>query len=212
MRAIQLIPVFILFSLSSIAQKYDLAKWVELLKDNSASQYISHYRVYLDITKIDSASKIKAAIEIEKECAKGNKRLRLLGRSVKAKIFFYHIRPGDSLYAAQMKDCLNEAIAMDEPYLQAEFGRWYSEMLNSMNQTELAIQYAITSLKQQEYLGYENFAAISIFNMWVGEALLQAGYNNDAISFLHRGLQLAQTDTLVKPFRFIYTYNNLGLA
>lgn len=212
MRAIQLIPVFILFSLSSIAQKYDLAKWVELLKDNSASQYISHYRVYLDITKIDSASKIKAAIEIEKECAKGNKRLRLLGRSVKAKIFFYHLRPGDSLYAAQMKDCLNEAIAMDEPYLQAEFGRWYSEMLNSMNQTELAIQYAITSLKQQEYLGYENFAAISIFNMWVGEALLQAGYNNDAISFLHRGLQLAQTDTLVKPFRFIYTYNNLGLA
>jgi len=212
MRAIQLIPVFILFSLSSMAQKYDLAKWVELLKDNSASQYISHYRVYLDITKIDSASKIKAAIEIEKECAKGNKRLRLLGRSVKAKIFFYHLRPGDSLYAAQMKDCLNEAIAMDEPYLQAEFGRWYSEMLNSMNQTELAIQYAITSLKQQEYLGYENFAAISIFNMWVGEALLQAGYNNDAISFLHRGLQLAQTDTLVKPFRFIYTYNNLGLA
>lgn len=212
MRALQLIPVFILFSLSSIAQKYDLAKWVELLKDNSASQYISHYRVYLDITKIDSASKIKAAIEIEKECAKGNKRLRLLGRSVKAKIFFYHLRPGDSLYAAQMKDCLNEAIAMDEPYLQAEFGRWYSEMLNSMNQTELAIQYAITSLKQQEYLGYENFAAISIFNMWVGEALLQAGYNNDAISFLHRGLQLAQTDTLVKPFRFIYTYNNLGLA
>jgi tetratricopeptide (TPR) repeat protein/DNA-binding CsgD family transcriptional regulator len=212
MRAIQLIPVFILFSLSSIAQKYDLAKWVELLKDNSASQYISHYRVYLDITKIDSASKIKAAIEIEKECEKGNKRLRLLGRSVKAKIFFYHLRPGDSLYAAQMKECLNEAIAMDEPYLQAEFGRWYSEMLNSMNQTELAIQYAITSLKQQEYLGYENFAAISIFNMWVGEALLQAGYNNDAISFLHRGLQLAQTDTLVKPFRFIYTYNNLGLA
>jgi tetratricopeptide (TPR) repeat protein len=212
MRAIHLILVFILFSLSSAAQTYDVNKWVGLLKDDSRSQYISHYRVYLDITKIDSASKIRAATEIAAACAKGNKHLQLMGRSVKAKIFFYHIRPGDSLYAAQMKDCLNEAIEMDNPYLQAEFGRWYSEMLNSMNQTELAVQYAITSLKQQEFLGYENFAAISIFNMWVGEALLLAGYNKDAISFLHRGLQLAQTDTLVKPFRFMYTYNNLGLA
>lgn len=212
MRANQLILVLIFFSSYSFAQKYDLKKWMELLKDNSASQYNSHYRVYLDITKIDSASKIKAAIEIEKECAKGNKRLQLIGRSVKAKIFFYHIRQGDSLYAAQMKDCLNEAIAMDEPYLQAEFGRWYSEMLNSMNQTELAVQYAITSLKQQEYLGNKNFAAISIFNMWVGEALLVAGYTHDALDFLHKGLALAQTDTLVKPFRFMYTYNNLGLA
>lgn len=212
MRAAHLILVFIFFALSSLAQKYDVNKWVALLKDDSRSQYISHYRVYLDITKIDSASKIRAATEIASECAKGNKRLRLMGRSVKAKIFFYHIRPDDSLYAAQMKECLNEAIAMDEPYLQAEFGRWYSEMLNSMNQTELAIQYAMTSLKQQEYLGYENFAAISIFNMWVGEAFLVAGYTHDAIDFLQKGLALAQTDTLVKPFRFMYTYNNLGLA
>jgi tetratricopeptide (TPR) repeat protein len=212
MRASHLILVFIFFSLSTLAQKYDVNKWVELLKDDSKSQYIGHYRVYLDITKIDSASKIRAATEIARECAKGNKHLRLMGRSVKAKLFFYHIRPGDSLYAAQMKDCLNEAIEMDNPYLQAEFGRWYSEMLNSMNQTELAVQYAITSLKQQEWLGYENFAAISIFNMWVGEALLVAGYTSDAINFLHKGLSLAQTDTLVKPFRFMYTYNNLGLA
>lgn len=185
---------------------------MQLLKNDSKSQYISHYRVYLDIAKLDSALKIKAATEIAAACAKGNRHLKLMGRSLKAKIFFYHIRPDDSLYAAQMKDCLNEAIEMDNPYLQAEFGRWYSEMLNSMNQTELAVQYAITSLKQQEYLGYENFAAISIFNMWVGEALLVAGYTNDAINFLHRGLSLAQTDTLVKPFRFMYTYNNLGLA
>jgi DNA-binding CsgD family transcriptional regulator/Sec-independent protein translocase protein TatA len=212
MKAIHLALIIIFSSLSSLAQQYDVNKWVELLKDDSKSQYISHYKVYLDITKIDSASKIRAANEIAAACAKGNKHLKLMGRSVKAKIFFYHIRPDDSLYAAQMKDCLNEAIEMDDPYLQAEFGRWYSEMLNSMNQTELAVQYAITSLKQQEYLGYENFAAISIFNMWVGEALLVAGYTNDAINFLHRGLSLAQTDTLVKPFRFMYTYNNLGLA
>lgn len=46
--------------------------------------------------------------------------------------------------------------------------------------------------------------------MWVGETLLVAGYPRDAIDHLKKGLQLA--DTLVKPFRFMYTYNNLGLA
>lgn len=133
-----------------------------------------------------------------------------MGRSVKAKLFFYYLKEGDSLYASQMKACLNEAVEMEDPYLQAEFGRWYAEMLNSMNQTELAVQYATTSLQLHHYLGLENFAAVSIFYMWLGEALLVAGYPGDAIDYLRTGLRLA--DTLVKPFRFMYTYNNLGLA
>jgi len=210
MQAIPLVIFFALCSFFSTGQDLPVADWVKRLDDNSKTQVIRHYSVYYDITKIDSASKIKAAIEIEKACAKGNKRLRLLGRSVKAKLFFYHVREGDSIYAAQMKDCLNEAIAMEDPYLQAEFGRWYAEMLNSMNQTALAVQYATTSLQLHHYLGLENFAAVSIFYMWVGEALLVAGYPRDAIDYLRTGLRLA--DTLVKPFRFMYTYNNLGLA
>lgn len=111
-----------------------------------------------------------------------------------------------------MQRCLLEAIEMEEPYLQAEFGRWYSEMLNTLGQKELAVQYATTSLKLHEYLGYENFAAVSIFYMWVGETLLVADYLPEAIDNLHKGLQLAKTDTLVRPFRFMFTYNNLGLA
>jgi tetratricopeptide (TPR) repeat protein len=185
---------------------------MERLKDKSPSQFISHYSLYREIAKLDSISRIKTAIEIEKECAKGNKRLSLLGRSVKAKIFFYNIKPNDSVYAAQMKRCLNEAIEMEEPYLQAEFGRWYSEMLNTLDQKELALQVAISSLKLHEYLGFENFAAVSIFYLWVGETLLVAGYVPESITYLNRGLQLAKTDTLVRPFRFMFTYNNLGLA
>ncbi|NCU02708.1 MAG: hypothetical protein GXC73_01875 [Chitinophagaceae bacterium] len=191
-------------------KKLPVAEWVSRLQDESKQQVTKHYTVYYDITKIDSASKIRAAIAIDSACAKGNKRLQLLGRSVKAKIFFYHIRPDDSLYAAQMKACLNEAVEIEDPYLQAEFGRWYSEMLNSMNQQELSIQYALASLRLHDYLGVENFAAVSIFYMWVGEALLVAGYPKDAVHHLNKGLRLA--DTLVKPFRFMYTYNNLGLA
>ncbi|WP_008587807.1 tetratricopeptide repeat protein [Niabella soli] len=193
-----------------MGQTLPVSDWVKRLEDNSKSQVIRHYSVYYDITKIDSASRIRAAISIEKACSKGNKRLRLLGRSVKAKLFFYYLKEGDSLYASQMKACLNEAVEMEDPYLQAEFGRWYAEMLNSMNQTELAVQYATTSLQLHHYLGLENFAAVSIFYMWLGEALLVAGYPGDAIDYLRTGLRLA--DTLVKPFRFMYTYNNLGLA
>jgi tetratricopeptide (TPR) repeat protein len=211
MRAIHLIITFICFSLYADAQKkLTVDEWVNRLKDESKQQVIKHYTVYYDITKLDSASKIRAAIEIEAACAKGNKRLQLLGKSVKSKIFFYHIRPDDSLYAAQMKSYLNEAVEMEDPYLQAEFGRWYSEMLNSMNQQELSIQYALASLRLHDYLGIENFAAVSIFYMWVGETLLVAGYPHDAIDHLRTGLRLA--DTLVRPFRFMYTYNNLGLA
>lgn len=211
MRAIHLVIVFILFSLHAIAQKLPVEEWVNRLKDESKTQVIKHYSVYYDLAnKFDSASRVRAAIEIDAACAKGNKRLQLMGRSVKAKLFFYYLKAGDSLYASQMKACLNEAVEMEDPYLQAEFGRWYSEMLNSLNEHERAVQYAMTSLRLHDYLGVENFAAVSIFYMWVGEALLVAGYPHDAINHLNKGLQLA--DTLVKPFRFMYTYNNLGLA
>lgn len=210
MRASFFITAYIFCSLDIIAQNLPVDEWANRLKDESKTQVTKHYTVYYDSTKIDSASKIKAAIAIDSVCAKGNKRLRLMGRSVKAKLFFYHLKEGDSLYAAQMKACLNEAVEMEDPYLQAEFGRWYSEMLNSLNQQELSVQYAMTSLRLHDYLGVENFAAVSIFYLWVGEALLVAGYPRDAIDHLNKGLQLA--DTLVKPFRFMYTYNNLGLA
>lgn len=210
MKATNLILVFVFYCLCASAQTPTVNDWVNRLKDKSKSQVISHYTVYYDITKIDSASRIKAAVEIEKECAKGDKRLKLLGRSVKSKLFFYYLKEGDSLYASEMKACLNEAVEMEDPYLQAEFGRWYAEMLNSLNQQELAVQYATTSLRLHHHLGLENFAAVSIFYLWVGETLLLTDYLQEAISYLHTGLELA--DTLVKPFRFMYTYNNLGLA
>ncbi len=211
MRALHLIVFFVLCSLHAIAQNLPVEDWINRLKDEGKTQVIQHYSVYYDLAgKFDSASRVRAAIEIDAACARGSERLKLLGRSVKAKLFFYYLKDGDSLYASQMKACLNEAVEMEDPYLQAEFGRWYSEMLNSLNQHERAVQYAMTSLRLHDYLGVENFAAVSIFYMWVGEALLVAGYPRDAIDHLNKGLQLA--DTLVKPFRFMYTYNNLGLA
>jgi len=212
MRAIQLIIFFILCSLYSAAQNPKIDDWVSRLKDESKSQVIKHYTVYYELTKLDSVSKINLSLEIEKECAKGNERLKLLGKSVRAKMFFYNIKPNDSLYASEMKACLNQAIEMEDLYLQAEFGRWYSEMLNTLGRKELAVQYAITSLGLHQHLGLEKFAAVSIFYLWVGETLLVTDYLPEAISYLQTGLQLASTDTLVRPFRKMFTYNNLGLA
>jgi DNA-binding CsgD family transcriptional regulator len=121
------------------------------------------------------------------------------------------LKEGDSLYAAHMKACLNEAIQMDDPYLQAEFGRWYSEMLNSLNQKELAVQYAISSLKLQEYLGLEHFPAVAQFYLWLGESLMVTDYLADAEVYLHKGLLLAQKDSLVRKENIMFTYNNLGI-
>ena len=88
MKAIHLVIVFILFSLHAIAQKLPVEEWVNRLKDESKTQVIKHYSVYYDLAnKFDSASRVRAAIEIDAACAKGNKRLQLMGRSVKAKLF-----------------------------------------------------------------------------------------------------------------------------
>lgn len=154
MRTFRLIIAFTIYSLHAVAQQLPIEEWVNRLKDESKTQVIKHYTIYYDLAgKFDSASRVRAAIEIDAACAKGNERLRLLGRSVKAKLFFYYLKAGDSLYASQMKACLNEAVEMEDPYLQAEFGRWYSEMLNSLNQQDRAIQYAMTSLRLHDYLG-----------------------------------------------------------
>lgn len=193
------------------AQNPAMETWVTRLKDDGPSQAISRFAIYQDLEKLDSAARLNAVIGLEKACLRGNQRLRLVGRSVKEKICFYTIREGDSLYAANMKACLNEAVRMDEPWLQAEFGRWYSEMLNSLNQKELAVQYAISSLKLQEYLGLGNFPAVTQFYLWLGESMMLTDYLTDAKAYLHKGLLLAQTDTLVRKFNIMFTYNNLGI-
>lgn len=201
-----------LFPSVFFAQIPDITNWVKRLNDRSPTQCITRYHVYREIQKLDPAATVLVADAIAKACQAGDQRLQIIGRSVKSKFLFYNTQPRDSIYAAELKICLNEATELDEPYLQAEFGRLYSEMLNSLNQKELAVQYAITSLKLQEYLGFENFPAVSIFYMWVGESLLITDYTTEAIQYLQKGLQLASNDTLVRPFRFMFTYNNLGLA
>lgn len=203
--------LFLLLTLAGVAQT-NIYNWIKQLRNSSDTQFKVHYAIYLQLQKLDTPSRIKAAILIAEKSAGENRRLQLLGKSYRSKILFYNTRNRKQEYAAEMKSCLNEAIEMEEPYLQAEFGRWYSEMLNTLDQKELAVQYAITSLKLHEYLGFENFRAVSIFYLWVGETLLQTGYVPEAISYLQKGLQFAKTDTLVRPFRFMFTYNNLGLA
>jgi hypothetical protein len=62
----KLYPFLLLYSLFGIGQKIPFDDWVELLKDNSNSQFKNHYFIYLQIQKLDTASRIKAAAGIEK--------------------------------------------------------------------------------------------------------------------------------------------------
>lgn len=211
MKVIGLVFSFFAVVLLAGAQNPDIENWVTLLKDKSPSQSLSRFRIYQEMEKLDSADKIKAVTQLEKACSAGNRRLRLLARSVREKTLFYCLKDGDSLYASHMKICLNEAVKLDEPYLRAEFGRWYAEMLNSLNQKELAVQYAISSLKLQEYLGLEHFPAVAQFYLWLGESLMVTDYLADAEVYLHKGLYLAKKDSLVRKENIMFTYNNLGI-
>lgn len=64
MRAIRLAITFIVCSLVAVAQKkLPVEEWVNRLKDESSKQVTKHYAVYYDISKIDSVSKIRAAMQ-----------------------------------------------------------------------------------------------------------------------------------------------------
>ena len=212
MKQSRLLLFFLFLPTIGFTQKPAISDWLNKLRDNSPEQVFKHYSIYQEVEKMDSLTRIQAANDIEKATAGENKRVRLLGRSIKAKIFFYYINEGDSVYAAHMKECLLEAIQTEDTWLQAEFGRWYSEMLNTLNKKELAVQYAVSALKLHEYLGFGHFPAVSVFYLWLGETLMQTDYLPDAIRYLKNGLELAKNDTLVKPFRYMFTYNNLGLV
>jgi tetratricopeptide (TPR) repeat protein len=204
--------LLLLFATMCYAQQLPLRVWLQKFNDNSQDQAMQRYSVFYSLDKMDTAANIQAAYNIEKATATGNKRLQLIGKSAKAKLLFYYLRNKQAQHAELMKECLNEAIQRDDLWLQAEFGRWYSEMLNTLNQKELAVQYAITALKLKEDLGHDHFPVIGVFYMWVGETLLQQNYEAESVKYLKKGLELAEGDTLVKPFRFMFTYNNLGLA
>lgn len=74
MKVLHLLILFILCMLHAITQSLPVEEWVNHLKDESKTQVIQHYTVYYDLaSKFDSASRVRAAIEIDAACAKGVK-------------------------------------------------------------------------------------------------------------------------------------------
>lgn len=195
----------------SNAQGANTEKWVSLLKDKSPSQVLKRQEAFNLIEKQDTASIISSAYAIEKIMAGGNKRTKLIGKATKAKLLFYYQLPVDSARAEEMKEALNAVSVMDEPYLEAEYGRYYAEMLNTLKKRPLAVQYAITSLKLQEHLGILHFTGVSSFTLSLGEMIYKTKNSQDAIGYLLKGLRLSETDT-VPYFQKIFAYNNLGLC
>jgi tetratricopeptide (TPR) repeat protein len=131
--------------------------------------------------------------------------------ALKARLLFYKLGPGDSLYAAQMKAALFAAHELDEPFMIAEYSRWYSEMINSRRTRNEAVQYAFNALVLQEQLGLQYFTTVNTFYFTIGELFLRTKNNIDAIKWLNKGLALPGRDTVI-PADFANAINNLGLA
>ncbi|MGC4103825.1 tetratricopeptide repeat protein [Ferruginibacter sp.] len=201
--------IAVLFTQLLFAQ--DAGYFVEQLKDNSDKQVLTRYALHVSLNKLDTIALVKLIDAIEKEVASSSVKMKTRVAALKARSLFYQLGPGDSLYAAQMKDALYKANELDEPYMIAEYSRWYGEMLNSLDRRNEAVQYALNSIVLQEQLGLKNFPEVNTFYFTLGELFLRTGNNDDAIKWLGKGLTLPGTDS-VTAFNYGNAMNNQALT
>jgi tetratricopeptide (TPR) repeat protein len=191
MRIIISFICFIFCSICSLkAQDIPFSEWIKKLTDDSKSQVLIAASVYDSIEQKDT-NQIKDLVqELEKRTVSEEKRLQTRVKSLKSKLFFYKLGPGDSLYAAMMKDALSDAYSLNDPYMIAEFSRWYGEMLNSTGNRPLAAQYCLNSIKLQEELGFQYFPEVKNFHLTVGEMLFHTINFRDAISYYSKAIKI----------------------
>lgn len=202
---------FLFISSTGFAQILLRDEWVKLLEDDTKTMALSHHLFFKSILQLSREDNLKLAVEVEKHCNKGNERLQLVGQSVKAILHFYY-RDNQNDPLNDMIRCYQKSIELDEPYLQAEFGKICGSMYYHISREDIAVQYAISSLKLTEYLGHENFGYQVSYYITAGETLLKTGFYEEAINHLQKALQLSKNDTTVTELNFINAYNNIGLS
>jgi tetratricopeptide (TPR) repeat protein len=201
--------IAVLFTQLVFAQ--DAGYFIEKLKDNSEKQVLTRFALHDSLNKLDTTILIKLFAVIEKDADGSSTKMKARVAALKARSLFYKLGPGDSLYAAQMKDALYKANELDEPYMIAEYSRWYGEMLNSLNKINEAAQYSLNSIVLQEQLGVQHFPEVNTFYFTIGELFLRTRNNEDAAKWLRKGLALPGTDSVL-PVNYANALNNLALT
>jgi tetratricopeptide (TPR) repeat protein/DNA-binding CsgD family transcriptional regulator len=194
-----------------LLQAQDPGYFVDQLKDNSDKQVISRLAVYDTLEKMDTATLVKTIAAIEKETTSSSARMKAKVTALSARLLFYKLVDGDSLYAAKMKDALYKAYELDEEFMIAEYSRWYAEMLNTLKKRDQAIQYGLNALRIQESLGMENFPSFNTFSLVIAEMFFKTKNFEQAIIQYNKALAKPAKDS-VDPVLYANSLNTLGFA
>ncbi|MBL7728843.1 MAG: hypothetical protein JNM68_14200, partial [Dinghuibacter sp.] len=152
------------------------------------------------------------------QAAKGmSEKVQLRVQALGARFLFYWLEPGDSLYAARMKQALDGAYALNAPYMIAEFSRWYGEMLNSIGNMPLAAQYCMNALKMQQELGLEYFPTAKSFYLTTAEMLYRTQNYPQACRYYTSAFQLPNNSIAPAQYKafniqLAHAYNAIGQA
>lgn len=189
----------------------DPQHFIDKLKDNSNKQVLTRYDLHAGLNQPDTVALVQLLDAIEKKMSKTSAKIKTRFAAMKARSLFYRLGPGDSLYAAQMKEALYKAFEMDESFMVAEYSRWYGEMLNSLEKRNEAIQYTLNAIVLQEQLSLEYFPDVNTFYFTIGELFYRTRNYNDAVTWLNKGLALPGKDT-VMPRNYANALNNLATS
>lgn len=195
MKHLLLLPIFFLSVSKGISQKPSIDQWLRLLNKNDNKQVFAALEVADSIGRYDTVQ-IKDFVRLlEHETKESGLRLQARVQGLKARLLFYKLDLGDSLYATVMRDALEKAYRLNDIYMIAEFSRWYGEMLNTVDDQAGAALYCINSLKLQEEAGLQYFPTVKTFYLTTAEMLARTRNYREAIDYYTLALKLKDTTT-----------------
>lgn len=181
--------LFCLIVLPAFTQQSGIENYIRLLQTTGSGQVIAAQKVEQEMGTADTTQILKQLEQLKSKAGSG-KRMQARLLALEARLLFYKLGPGDSLYTANMKTALDLAYELDDYYMVAEFSRWYGEMLNSMRNRPLAAQYCMNALKIQEELGYVHFPEVKQFTLTVAEMLYRTENNREAVNYYLQALRI----------------------
>jgi tetratricopeptide (TPR) repeat protein/DNA-binding CsgD family transcriptional regulator len=187
------------------------AQVIEQLNDNSDQQVLTRFAIDRSLGQLDSAQLTPLIANIEKESAGSSSVIKTRIAALKARLLFYKLGPGDSLYADQMKAALYKSHELDEAFMIAEYSRWYGEMLNSLGYRNEAVQYALNAIVVQEQLGLQYFPDVQTFYLTIGELFFRTRNPRECIKWINKGIAYSGKDT-ASPVNYANGLNNMALS
>lgn len=182
---------FSLFSVHVTAQDHEIDQLVKILDDESNQQVHKRAEAYRRIQRNDSATQIKWLHLLEDRIGKNDKRRYINYVAFKARTIHYLTNDAikkDTTSIIPFKKAFLEAEKLDEPFMSAEFSRYYGEMLYDKGEKDLALQYCLNAALQIEELGKVHFPNLKALYLTIGELFFSAKVYPQAIIYLRKGI------------------------